>query len=582
MSRWQDDATRVIPAHLEYITVYNPSLGTTDETRHDQILCFCSPKGPRKPRRDKTGSTSALRNENGDADVNEQLRQVGLAQGMVAFAGLDDVNSRTSRDRFRKMLDDFWTHFAENWDVLLHGNPIVDSYDGIKLAGGGELGVGVGEEDWGSGERAMLEGIIAGIDGLVDVVVSKYGESGSSFDNSGSDQSPRSWLGGMVHPGSDDGVLFRGIGALSSPTTRCIVDWMESIHFHGDDAYGLRDRSASRRHKRTERGTQIVEKMQQDPSTLEDSNGIENRTEELHLESPKASPVQVESADPKIPRPIVSVAEDALRETTASIDAHGGLQTDTKETISSPQMDTPIPWSKYLTLGYGSAWGSSSKKDVASNASPGPIAEDPKSISGQKSHKSQSSKIAQTPSASEKPHRTSSAGRFMIGLNGDLDASKEGLEQAPDDIPSMPENRVSFRTVYTPSVEAEGLANSTTASEDLSEHSSFGSQNGRNAHQDSTQQYSSRRFRVVVYAVSKPKPLHPRVLISSASTFHLYIPLRAFSFITSHAVLLQNASQASRSTLQVNAWNPITRACSTQAECRYAAPNFCHIGVLSV
>jgi hypothetical protein len=33
--------------------------------------------------------------------------------------------------------------------LLLTGNPIVDIYNGIKLSAGGELGIGVGEEEWG-------------------------------------------------------------------------------------------------------------------------------------------------------------------------------------------------------------------------------------------------------------------------------------------------------------------------------------------------------------------------------------------------------------------------------------------------
>ena len=50
---------------------------------------------------------------------------------------------------FCSILDKYWLRFASNWDVLLHASPAVDIYNGIKLAGAGELGVGVGEEEWG-------------------------------------------------------------------------------------------------------------------------------------------------------------------------------------------------------------------------------------------------------------------------------------------------------------------------------------------------------------------------------------------------------------------------------------------------
>ena len=61
--------------------------------------------------------------------------------------------------------------------MLLHGNPAVEIFNGLKLAAGGELGIGVGEEDWGSGEREVLEGFIGRTEGLVDLVVARFGDS---------------------------------------------------------------------------------------------------------------------------------------------------------------------------------------------------------------------------------------------------------------------------------------------------------------------------------------------------------------------------------------------------------------------
>lgn len=74
---------KVIPAQLSFLAIYNPSLGTSDETFDQQIVFYYS----------KAAKTRA-KLRNGDAQQeqdlrdqeNEKLRQVGLAQGMVGFA----------------------------------------------------------------------------------------------------------------------------------------------------------------------------------------------------------------------------------------------------------------------------------------------------------------------------------------------------------------------------------------------------------------------------------------------------------------------------------------------------------------
>jgi len=92
---------RVIPAQLSYLAIYNPSLGTTDETVSDQIVFYYSRQYEaeherrRKERhdakhKDHDGSTGEVRQNDGAAtekehEQNERLRQVGLAQGMVDF-----------------------------------------------------------------------------------------------------------------------------------------------------------------------------------------------------------------------------------------------------------------------------------------------------------------------------------------------------------------------------------------------------------------------------------------------------------------------------------------------------------------
>lgn len=74
---------RVVPAQLSFLAIYNPSLGTSDETFHDQIVFYHSKAAKARSRiegRDAQAEQELREQE------NEKLRQVGLAQGMVGFA----------------------------------------------------------------------------------------------------------------------------------------------------------------------------------------------------------------------------------------------------------------------------------------------------------------------------------------------------------------------------------------------------------------------------------------------------------------------------------------------------------------
>ena len=67
----------IAPAALSFLAIYNPSLGTTDETLEDQIVYYWA-----KP--DDSG-TSQNEDDEGEKK-NRRLRQIGLAQGMIEFA----------------------------------------------------------------------------------------------------------------------------------------------------------------------------------------------------------------------------------------------------------------------------------------------------------------------------------------------------------------------------------------------------------------------------------------------------------------------------------------------------------------
>lgn len=77
----ESDSSSVVPAQLSFLAIYNPKLGTTDETIKEQIVFYTA----RSSLRRKDGSETDKDKESGD-DWNERLRQVGLAQGMVTFA----------------------------------------------------------------------------------------------------------------------------------------------------------------------------------------------------------------------------------------------------------------------------------------------------------------------------------------------------------------------------------------------------------------------------------------------------------------------------------------------------------------
>ena len=77
----------VQPARLNFLTIYNPSFGQSDETVHDQILYYYSHSSRRKV-------YSKSFQEPDREEENERLRQIGLAQGMVEFAkyGVDELH----------------------------------------------------------------------------------------------------------------------------------------------------------------------------------------------------------------------------------------------------------------------------------------------------------------------------------------------------------------------------------------------------------------------------------------------------------------------------------------------------------
>lgn len=75
--------SKVVPAQLSFLGIYNPSLGNTDETFRNQVVFYYSKAAKARPKGDGKDANHdrELREEE-----NEKLRQIGLAQGMVNFA----------------------------------------------------------------------------------------------------------------------------------------------------------------------------------------------------------------------------------------------------------------------------------------------------------------------------------------------------------------------------------------------------------------------------------------------------------------------------------------------------------------
>ncbi|EEQ87824.2 uncharacterized protein BDCG_02944 [Blastomyces dermatitidis ER-3] len=509
----------VVPAQLSFLAIYNPSLGSTDETLRDQIVFYYSRKENEKLAR-STQQRAAQRGATDCAkiDNNEKLRQIGLAQGMVSFAknfsngeAVDTVEteksrivlheletgwwilasidytrissepltspesrpdnapeplveyssrevaparlilqqllrahsifllhhgpslgvlySRLQRTAFCSALEYFWLRFVWNWNPLLNGNPAVEIYNGIKLAATGELGIGVGEEEWGSGEREVLEDFVSRTDGLVDLVVSRFGDTspngqrdnspGQQSTNAGSAAESHPWIGCNTPPHSFDGVVFSGVGAISKQSLTRVSHWMEWIYRYGEDTFGVRrdPKSIHRRKRRKgpEGGTSNGESKAPNPK------------------SPSRTPKR--SLSPGIPPPILAGPNSTIKQATEmskSRESNLNAQDSTKsstENSADPSGFGTEKFMKLLTLGYGTSWADPSNFSLSHprvnflrfGGSPQPAAGEADSLSVASSTEPESTPLP----------RTDNNGRFIIGLRDDPEIEDSDEEDDP-------------------------------------------------------------------------------------------------------------------------------------------------------
>lgn len=239
--------------------------------------------------------------------------------------------------------------------MLLHGNPAVDIFNGLKLAAGGELGMGEGEEEWGSGEREVLEGFIERTTGLVDLLVSRFGDTPSPSQASSRSPSLKSdladvtpaWQGSGRYPRPSDGVVFSGVGALTRSSMKLISSWTEWLHMYGKEAYGVKENPSSVPRRRRPK----FEPSSLETASLEESlHGRKGNSTPLRAKTSEGTVKSPNNAPVGIPPPIVGpgLIRQSAPETRKG-DREGVVETsgNSTETIM-----------KYLTLGvYGSSWG---------------------------------------------------------------------------------------------------------------------------------------------------------------------------------------------------------------------------------
>ncbi|KYK60487.1 Vacuolar fusion protein CCZ1 like protein [Drechmeria coniospora] len=314
---------------------------------------------------------------------------------------------RCRRAKFVALLGRYWDLFLSTWNVMLHGNPARSVFGGINLAASGELGVGVGEEDRGSGERDVLEGLPGRVEGLVDLVVSKFGTDLASEDPKQADKGQdQPWLGTGREPDAVDGAIFLGTGALSSKSLRDVTHWMEDLYTWGEHAYGVFQCPTSiRRNKarHVSHGSHDIKSKAAEPRT---GTAAASSSPPPPKEAPAQSPPRKEAEDGKLDRML-----------------------------------------NYMKLGYGSYWTIYGTGSAESSAS-----EPTKVLAEQATAKSdEQSQAHPSKEPSARLPADESVGYYLIGLKGDIEERSRGdLEAAAAESNSEAESnsRTVLRTVH--------------------------------------------------------------------------------------------------------------------------------------
>ncbi|KAF5869604.1 putative vacuolar fusion protein ccz1 protein [Botrytis fragariae] len=602
---------KVVPAQLGFLAIYNPSLGSTDDTLDNQIVYYYPSIKQNEHKRSVFTDTKEAR-AFAKEQKNEQLRQIGLAQGMVEFgrsfsegksvntieteksriilhelesgwwilasinltilpstaktpvnngksaeeqgtveyssrevkpaillladvlrahstfllhhaASMSALFVRTKRSKFVSILGRYWDTYLSTWNVLMHGNPANNLYGGIKLAACGELGVGVGEEERGSGEREALEGFVGQMDGLVDVMVSRFGDARSNSKEDTSKgftdrpKQPAAWLGSGNEPAAEDGAIFLGTGALSRKSVKDISHWVEDLYRWGPYTYGVLDNpSSTRRAKRQPKPRPRLD------SKLGDTKNAGRPTSSLSKEipihdglndGPNDGPVPSRSSSISTvePRPVVEQDDQIDQPKLKSIPPYPKVRrnpashTSTEGTESTDGESKGKKFTQYLKFGYGTHWslgGSSAKEEERSRPS-----------SNTSTLVSSIDGIVNTTGTSTPTQESDdSKGHYLVGLMGDMDSETTLLVDSNDEDEDL-ESQSHRLVLRTLTVELEREEDARQEADISIDYSNFGtsfknasgSEGTGHSHGsfESQDRNKVKKLRVVAYA-SKP------------------------------------------------------------------------------
>lgn len=443
---------------------------------------------------------------------------------------------RNRRSKFINILGRYWDEFLSSWNVMLHGNPAVAVYGGIKLAASGELGIGVGEEERGSGEREVLEGFVGRVDGLVDLVVSRFGDAskgakGKQLQSHSGQRQP--WLGTGAEPHAEDGAVFLGVGALSRKSLRDITHWMEDVYSWGPRAYGVMDNPTSTRQQHRK-----VRKRPTKASEISASSTITNAS--VEAERPplpdlasnstiRTSKVTKAQSRRQSKADLKKAAQQPLTEVAPlPTPTPGSEATPTQESPSEGMPRRPTyrrahssnsshhstsskkggKFADYFKLGYGTHWsltGHPTRKDPLSPVAPSPDQvpefQIPKPLV-------QHQVSSDSPDGFDKPYYPTddSVGHYLVGLLGDIEAEGPSTSSA-DESGDGSGARVVVRTVTVELERAGDARDEKDISIDFSTSETSSSKAGSSQHTGTSHASSfegqdrnkTKKLRIVVY-----------------------------------------------------------------------------------
>ncbi|KAG5937239.1 hypothetical protein E4U53_000044 [Claviceps sorghi] len=371
---------------------------------------------------------------------------------------------RKRRAKFVAAIGRYWDLFLSTWTVVLHGNPARNIFGGINVAVSGELGIGVGEEQRGSGEREVLEGLVGRIEGLVDLVVSKFGAHSGADADADADAdakgyreqqagSTRPWLGMGKEPAAEDGAIFLGVGALSRKSVRDVTHWMEDLYQWGEHAYGVIESPTSTRgaRARARRENKSVDEMPSATPTSKKEPGDQAKKPNQGLSEDKAAehPEEQQPGAAQVGQDLEPLATAA--QAGASTHAEAPTAADPADAAEA-QDGTLDKMLSYMKLGYGSYWTIPGKSHTRTKSLSSPATTTATTTS---TTTSGPSRETASPLPNPRPHlpqRTTSEtqGHYLIGFRGAVEDDTCGFGSGSDSSGSAssdPNVRTVVRTI---------------------------------------------------------------------------------------------------------------------------------------